>query len=125
MKLSKNITDELTTLNINNDEIIKDILCDIIYASAHWVLRITPSIKYINLDGESVEEKWYNCLKQGGFLSVIENDEDIYPRHKIYYTDLDKATTKMRKKYIDSMSWDEYFADSILQEACFGEIIYS
>lgn len=125
--MRQNIKDELSTTLITNDEIIQDILCDITYASTYWVISIQPSIKYKELIGNSIEEKWYNCISKSGYLIIKENDEDIYPIHKLYYSDLDKAVSKIRKlpQFLIETSWDETFADAILQYAIFNDIIYS
>lgn len=125
--MRQNIKNELSTALITNDKIIRDILCDITYASAYWVISIQPSIEYKELIGNSIEEKWYDCISKSGYLIIKENDEDIYPIHKLYYSDLDKAVSKIRKlpQFLIETSWDGAFADAILQYAIFNKIIYA
>lgn len=124
--MRQNIKDELSTTLITNDKIIQDILCDITYASAYWVISIQPSIEYKELIGNSIEEKWYDCISKSGYLIIKENDEDTYSIHKLYYSDLDKAVSKIRKlpQFLIKTSWDGIFADAILQYAIFNDIIY-
>ena len=126
MLYSSNIQAEFITEAITNEQVIKDILCDIPYASVHWICNIKTSIKYTDLQGECVEDKWFDCLKKGGALLITENDEDMYPVHLIKYNDLDKAVSKIRKlpKFLIANNWDGTFADAIMQSACFNEIVY-
>lgn len=109
---------------ITNDQIMQDILADITYASASWCMAIRPSIK-VN-DGETVEDKWFNCLKRNGKLFIWEYDGNIVTKHEICYRDLSRAISVVRKmpSYKDETSWDGMFADAILQTAVFGEIVY-
>lgn len=124
--MQQNIKNELSTALITNDKIIQDILCDITYASAYWVISIQPSIEYKELIGNSIEEKWYDCISKSGYLIIKENDENTYPIYKLYYSDLDKAVSKIRKlpQFLIETSWDGIFADAILQYAIFNDIIY-
>lgn len=118
---------------ISNKQIVKDILCDVTYASAYWATSIRTDIPTNELTGDSREAKWFDCVDKGGHLIVttidpVFNDDNDKGKQVFYisYKDLSKATSTVRKfqRYKDINYWDELFADAILQIACFNEIIY-
>ena len=109
---------------VTNNQIMENILADITYACAHWIQQIETSIPYVKLNGKCVEDKWFDSLQRGGKLIIIDNDE--YNIHPITYTNLSKAISLVRKypQFKYETSWDETFADCIMQIAIFNEIIF-
>ena len=109
---------------ITDQQIMVDILADMIYASAHWIQEIQTSIPWNNLQGECVEDKWFNCLHCGGELIIIDNED--YEKHTVNFRQLLKAISFIRHQpqFKDESSWDGTFADSIIQTAVFGELVF-
>ena len=119
----------MTNDYISNKQIVKDILCDVTYASAYWVASIDTDIPTSKLTGDSREEKWFDCVDKGGHLIVTTIDPDFDNDKQVFYIsykDLSKAASTVRKfqHYKDTSSWDGMFADNILQIACFDEVVY-
>ena len=109
---------------VTNQQIMQDILVDMTYACASWIQQVKTSIKYNDLLGKSVEDKWYNCLECGGKLIIIDNED--YDKHEVDYKQLSKAISIIRKKpcFKDDTNWDEIFVNNIIQTAIFGEVIF-
>jgi len=109
---------------ITNEQIMSNILADMTYASAHWISEVRTSISYKLLIGECVEDKWFNCLKNGGKLIIIDNED--YEEHTVNFKQLSKAISSVRHqpRFKDETSWDEYFVDNIIQIAVFGEVVF-
>lgn len=109
---------------VSNKQIMQNVLSDTTYACAHWIQEIQTSIKYKDLQGECVEDKWFNCLERGGNLIIIDNED--YEKHIINYSSLSKAISQVRQlpqfKFITSH--DETFADLIMQIAVFDELVF-
>lgn len=109
---------------ITNQQIMENILADMTYASAHWIQEVQTSIPRNDLQGTCIEDKWFDCLNRGGQLIIIDNED--YEKHAINFKQLSKAISSIRHQpqFKDEMSWDETFADSIIQTAVFGELVF-
>ena len=109
------------------DTLIFDTLANSTYQSEYWCASralVTPdSHKHISrahweeLKGETVEEKLLDGLKKGYTLKMIpDEDEPAYVTYEHFKEVVRKNANSIEQEVLDS--------DSVMQIACFGEVVY-
>lgn len=109
------------------DELIFDTLANSTYQSEYWCesrALVTPdSHKNISkahweeLKGETVEEKLLDGLKNGYVLEMKPYEDD--PAYVSYDT-----FKEVVQKNINNIEQEDLDPDSVMQIACFGEVVY-
>lgn len=109
---------------MNQEYDISCVLADATYACVYWCRTIATSMDYTKLKGEYREDKWLDCLKQGG--SLILYSEDLDEPVTINYSQLKKAYRTVCKMdtFKDVNERDGRFADCIIQIAAFDEVVF-
>lgn len=107
------------------DNQLLNVLADATYASAYWCAYIKSSISPKKLVGDYREDKWLDCLKRGGTLTVFDVEDAIDPA-PITYQQLINGYKKALTigTFMYESQRDGSFADAVLQIAAFGDVIF-
>lgn len=113
---------EVKVKELDREEIV-DLLCTALYGSPWWKVDNSTE-EYHNAKGDTIEERLAEMLLKGQSVILIDTEEDDH--HELTLDKLYRGLELFIENdgSIELGDYDLFDADSVIQYAIFGEVIW-